>query len=268
MIKVNEKNLGNCKNILYDDIPSFSGIVVKESRGDVWVNDLEYPTLAVVYSEPVGGYAILGNVNSEAAYVLLTEFMDRLVLKTSDCFEFSIEEETLEKRLLSHFSSKPLQKEYEYFHRIDHSVPEIPFDDYDIQEIDLGIINQLKGGHYTNGVFLKDMLLESWSNYDDFIDRSIGYIAVDGPKIIGFIVGSSRYHDILPINIEVLKDYRKKGIAAKLSQVFVDSCLSKNLIPQWNCVETNSASIKTAEKIGFKRFKKKYYYYFKVNEVL
>lgn len=262
MIKVNEKNLGNCKDILYDDIPSYSGIVVKESKGDVWVNDLNCPTLAIVYSEPVGGYAILGDVSSEEEYESLIGFIDsELVANASSFFEFSVEEDALEKRLLSHFSDKPVQKEYELFHRTDTVVPAVSIG-YEVHEIDLGVINQISS--FSNGEFLKEILLESWDSFDDFIDRSLGYIAVDGHKIIGFIIGSSRFHDVLPINIEVLKDYRKKGIAAKLSSEFVNGCLSRGLTPQWNCVEGNIPSIKTAAKTGFQMFKKKYYYYFKI----
>lgn len=260
MIKVDSSNLGNCKKILYDDCPSFSGIVVKESKGDVWVNDLEFPTLAIVYSEPVGGYAILGTVASDEEFHHFVEWIDLdLISRETSYFEFSVEDKSLEQRLINYYKNKPLLKEQEYFYRINNYVDDVICPYYDVQLIDDVIAGELE--HHKH---FSSIILETWETYEDFLERSLGYVALDGNEVVGFIIGSSRFHDTLPINIKVLKEHRQKNIAAKLAEVFVNNCLDQGLIPQWNCVKSNIASIKTAEKIGFKMFKKSYYYYFSI----
>ncbi|HKL41920.1 MAG TPA: GNAT family N-acetyltransferase, partial [Clostridia bacterium] len=66
------------------------------------------------------------------------------------------------------------------------------------------------------------------------------------------------------IDIETHADHRKKGIAMTLTQYFINECIQRKLIPQWNCVDSNIASRKTAESLGFKLLKKKPYYWFKL----
>ena len=49
MFKVDKLNIKTIGNIIYEDSPSFSGIVAGECKGDIWVDDVEVPSIALVY---------------------------------------------------------------------------------------------------------------------------------------------------------------------------------------------------------------------------
>ena len=75
MIKVEKLENSNMKAVLYEDSPSFSGIVAGECKGNLWVDDIENPSLAMAYSFAVGDYSILGEPQKESAYKQFYSFL-------------------------------------------------------------------------------------------------------------------------------------------------------------------------------------------------
>ena len=49
------------------------------------------------------------------------------------------------------------------------------------------------------------------------------------------------------MDIEVEETYRRRGIAAFLTEHMLSSCSEENLTVQWDCVESNTASRMAAE---------------------
>ena len=84
-------------------------------------------------------------------------------------------------------------------------------------------------------------------------------------RIVGIIFGSARYENIIAVDIEVEETYRRRGIAAFLTEHMLSSCSEENLTVQWDCVESNTASRLVAEKCGFHLFKKRPYYWFGIS---
>lgn len=102
--------------------PSFSGIVAGQCKGDLWVDNAEYPTVAIANSYPVGGFAFLGEIRSQETYNTILAFVYEelfplLKLRKIDCFEFSIESENLRKHVLEMFSTESIQSEKEFHYR-------------------------------------------------------------------------------------------------------------------------------------------------------
>jgi RimJ/RimL family protein N-acetyltransferase len=54
--------------------------------------------------------------------------------------------------------------------------------------------------------------------------------------------------------IDTLKDYRNKGYALAACAKYIEVALNKNETPIWTCWHSNIASIKLAEKLGYKWF--------------
>ncbi len=75
MEKVIGTDLSKFTSILYNDNPSYSGIVAGECKGDVWVDNIVEPTLALVYSFTVGGFSIMGSPNDVSVYDDFMEFL-------------------------------------------------------------------------------------------------------------------------------------------------------------------------------------------------
>ena len=109
---------------------------------------------------------------------------------------------------------------------------------------------------------LEERLLNSWGSYQIFLNKSVAFVALHKKKIQAVVVGTARFQNIIPIDIETAKQHRKKGLASALTYNFVNECIKQNLVPQWNCVDSNDASKKTAENADFTFMKKELYYWF------
>lgn len=62
MFKVDRLSPRAIDNLVYGNSPSFSGIIAGECKGEIWVDDICNPSLALVFSFAVGGYSILGSL--------------------------------------------------------------------------------------------------------------------------------------------------------------------------------------------------------------
>ena len=62
------------------------------------------------------------------------------------------------------------------------------------------------------------------------------------------VIGTARYQNVLPIDIETKEEYRQKGLAYLLTQYFVNACVESGLVAQWNCIDSNIASRSTVVK--------------------
>ncbi|MFP4457030.1 MAG: hypothetical protein ACLFPS_05165 [Clostridia bacterium] len=88
-------------DILSNDCPSYSSIVAKIAKGDLWLDNNKSPTIAIVYSYCVGGYGILGVYNKSK--LGLRCFLEKNVfpvIKESGktVFEFSTENTAIGER--------------------------------------------------------------------------------------------------------------------------------------------------------------------------
>lgn len=77
MIKVDGLHrIKNYHKITNDLCPSFSGIVAGECKGNLWVDDIENPNIAIADSYAVGSFAFLGDIKSHAEYKNVKTFID------------------------------------------------------------------------------------------------------------------------------------------------------------------------------------------------
>jgi len=269
MIKVDKLEESKTKNLVDEDCPSFSGIVSGECRGNLWVNDLENPSLALTYSFAVGGYSIMGNPKMESIYqqfnnFLINDFFPQIKEKNVNDFEFSVESTETQKHILEMFSDRVIESEDEIFYRKKDRTGvkiHIPVE-YTIVKVNAKFVKQLEHEEYENKKLLEDRLLESWGTYHNFLNKSMAFVVLHQKRIVAIIVGTARFNNIIPIDIETEEQHRKNGIASALTQCFVNECVDNQLVAQWNCIDSNIASKRTAQKAGFVFMKKKPYYWF------
>lgn len=269
MIYIPNANYSKCTNILYGDSPSYSGILAGECKGDVWVDNIENPELAMVYSNAVGGFAILGEPKNHSVYdefnkFLREEFFDELRSKGFGGFEFSVESKIAEEHILSLFSDKSINREDEYFHRKSAVAATEEIDEYSIVRVEAKLIDQLLAVEYDNAEILTERILQSWETYEQFFQRSLAFAAIFDKSIAAVIVGTARYQNVIPIDIETKEEHRRKGLAYLLTKYFVNACAESGFVAQWNCVDSNIVSRKTAIKAGFQLLRKKPYYWFDI----
>lgn len=266
MIKIDTLKLQKSDNLINEDNPSYSSILVGESSGDIWVDNIDNPTLAIVYSYSVGGYAIMGNPKEDYTIQKLYYFLIKELLPTfTDIneFNFSVESGEVKEKLFSLFSGKEINTEVEYYfratERIKRNSPLPP--EYTISIVDKKIIDKTDIREIKNKEMLNNRILESWKSYDDFFEKSIAYVILYKNSIEAVIIGTARYNNIITIDIETNEKHQKKGLASILTEKFLDKCKEKKLVAQWNCIASNIASKRTAENAGFKLLKKDSYHW-------
>ncbi len=54
------------------------------------------------------------------------------------------------------------------------------------------------------------------------------------------------------MDIETLEEHQGKKLAQIVALAFVKDCLVNNMLPYWDCMESNKPSVAVAENIGFK----------------
>lgn len=137
---------------------------------------------------------------------------------------------------LSNISELNYKKEYKV-----NSLDNIIFGHDNIKNIDFAI-NRVK---------------KFWGTLDAYKTNGIGYCAVHKSQIVGICFSGFVAGNTHSIEIEVLPEYRKLGIGKMLTLSFVQEAKNKNLLPYWDCMRDNRASISLAESTGFT---KKYEY--------
>ncbi len=100
--------------------------------------------------------------------------------------------------------------------------------------------------------FLHSKILKVWSSPERFFDAGIGYCILFRDEIVSICFSAFVVGNVHCIDIETLKGHQGKKLAQKIAQTFVRNCLEKNLVPYWDCMESNKPSIAVAENIGLK----------------
>ncbi|MGN0142283.1 MAG: GNAT family N-acetyltransferase [Roseburia sp.] len=241
--------------------PSQSGILEGICKGECWISDDRM--LGVTYSYPVGGCGVFGKIESnEKAKIFFDKVFCNLKALDIHEFEFSTEDAALQEQLLYLFQNRKIEHELEYSYEINENTDveiDVP-SGYRVEPV----TEQTLHKRYENEVMLIKRLEECWNSLEDFLEKSLSFIAVKDKEIVGIIFGSARYEKYIPIDIEVLKEHRKKGVAKALTVAFVKHCMKCDLVPHWDCVESNEGSIHLAESAGFKKIKERPFYWFDI----
>ncbi len=271
MIPINHSiKLNNVSKVINDYSPSFSGIVSQESKGKLWVDNITVPAIAIAESFAVGSFAFLGVQKAPINFAKLKDFLENELfcsLKKDgyECFEFSIESESLRAPILEMFQDEVIHTEKEFSLRI-NSAPlsnqPIQPKEYQIRKVDALFWTRLIEGRFENEDFLMRRLLESWSSFEVFEKRSVAYCTLYKNRIVAVMVGTASFNHIIAIDIETESNHQRKGLAYAMGVEFITDCLSNELILQWDCVESNPNSYHLAKKLGFEKIHENIVYWF------
>lgn len=270
MIQVgNYIKIKNVSNITNEKSPSFSGITKQECKGKLWVDQIDFPRIAIAESFAVGSFSFLGAYETKEDFMNLNNFLQnelfpQLKKDGYNCFEFSIEHEQMRKHILDLFKDKSIQTEKEYSFRV-NTVPrknQCNPKDYQIRKVDHEFWRTLADEKLENGDFIKIRLLESWYSFEEFSDKSIAYCTIIDNRIVAVMVGTACYNNVIAIDIETEEAHRRKGLAFAMAVEFITDCLRNNYIPQWDCVESNPNSYHLAKRLGFEKMNENIVYWF------
>ena len=94
----------------------------------------------------------------------------------------------------------------------------------------------------------KDFVIH-FKDFDDYRTNGLGFVALDGEKIVGGVSSYARFPGGFDIEIITHESYRRQGIARGLGALYIKTCLEKGLIPYWDAAHMQSRRL--AESLGY-----------------
>ncbi len=227
----------------------------------VFVDDSAAPQTALVLMRQkgfLGGRTDNEIFNQEIADYLFKERKQEFIdLYNGDVF-FYIETEDWIEALRKVFPYPFINERYYYeIEEIADSnwrekIPE----GYSVEPVDLSFLDRK---HLKNFEWLRNEIEECWTPLEENLIEIRGfYLLKDNKEIVSWC--TTEYLTLendIEVGVATREEYRGKGFATIVGSATAECCLSKYSSVGWHCAKRNIGSVKTAEKIGFRR-KKEY----------
>lgn len=91
----------------------------------------------------------------------------------------------------------------------------------------------------------------SWDSPECFLKDGFGYIALDQERVCAVAFSAAVSSDQIDIGVETHENYRRKGLAAILTNCMCDTIVKTGKTPAWAHSISNKGSMNTALKCGF-----------------
>lgn len=215
---------------------------IQGHMGTAWVDDLDNPRVAQV---TVGIFTFFaGDTDLSAAKELLYNIPEHvLAIVKSDQWKSKIESvhpDRFDKFKRYEFEEDLKQLDYNHLTSLKAALPE----GYELHKIDRNWVNE-SSLHDVS----EDFTCQFDSN-EDYLKRGIGYCITHKGKVVSGASSYSIFNQGIEIEVDTLEDHRKKGLATVVSAALIIACMDLCIYPNWDAA--NEASLKLAEKLGYK----------------
>lgn len=130
---------------------------------------------------------------------------------------------------------------FNYGNNFPPKIPELP-DGFELCEINAELIEKICGN--ITPYF-------SWDSAESFRENGKGYCIVEGDTAAAWAFSAAVSSTEIDIGIETNSEYRRLGLAEIAAKKMIEYCFERNKHPVWACHQSNVASKKLAEKLGF-----------------
>ena len=237
-----------------------SAVLERDYPGKIYVDDLNHPETAFINtfisSEDDGVWGFLtGEPSNEAFNHALNEAIRNreIISEKAPIVFLTCHPEDWYEQLPIVFHPRqpiPMFRRYYECHGINldwHSdVPE----GYDIRCLNEALLThpKLKIPDEVMKIFKK------WRSISDPPLKDFGCVCIRGDRIVSWATSDFVSGGVGEAGIFTLGGYRRRGLATVVTAAAVEHGLSHELSKiNWSCTESNVASIRTAEKLGFER---------------
>lgn len=263
MIELKTLEFNKCKVLLNEEgLLEAKAVIEGINPGRIFVDDIAFPTSGIIWLGNNDGFLFIGDEKNEAFNNELNSFIDKVIKPEATkvglaWFEGVGNHRKWNKTIKKVFEHRKLgswnQRVYT-LHKDDDS-----YNDELAMEQGYKIVRICKrtfknsDNSIKNIEFLHSKILESWSSSEKFFREGIGYCAVYNHEIASICFSSFVFGNVHCIDIETLAEHQGKKLAQKIALAFVKDCLDNNMVPYWDCMESNKPSVAVAENIGLKK---------------
>lgn len=209
---------------------------LQQVMGKIYVTDLNAPHSAVAV---VGCFAFYsGEPDRELVRKNLGDFV--IMTPQNDSWAKLIESCLPEAKKVTRYALKKntrFQKE-----SLERMVAELPAG-YELRQIDDEIYELC-----LEDPFLEDLVCVFGSK-ETYFELGRGMVVMKDGMIVSGASSYSRYREGIEIEVDTVKEERRKGLACAACAALILSCLEDGLYPSWDA--QNMSSVHLAEKLGY-----------------
>ena len=238
----------------------FAGVVAGNNIGRIWIDDLENPISALVWSDGLGCFQFMGCHTNKAFINAFRSFFDSTIIsflkeKNLQSFEYAADTEEWYPIISNLFSGYEINEDWQYVYRSDGNTPKeeknvLP-ESYYLHKVDIslfaGMNNSLK---ISNQEFLIDYINQFWGSIDNYLSLGTGYLITNDDKIVSFALSTGLFDKTVSVGVETLSSHRRKGLACIVVKTLLNELYEMNYNVWWDCMASNIASQKTVESAG------------------
>ena len=209
---------------------------LQKVMGKVFVTDPDSPKSAMAY---VGCFAFYAGVpDKELVSVKPAGFA--IMAPRDKAWEALIEEcHPNAVKVLRYAIKKDTHFDAAYLKSLLKRLPE----GYELKEIDESIYD----------LCLEDPVtvdfVSSFESREKYLELGRGIVVVRDGKIVSGASSYSRYNEGIEIEVDTVKEERRKGLATAACSALILKCLEEGLYPSWDAQNMNSVHL--AEKLGY-----------------
>jgi GNAT superfamily N-acetyltransferase len=94
------------------------------------------------------------------------------------------------------------------------------------------------------------------ASVQDFLDQSFGVCVLHGTEIVGWCLSEYNSGQRCEVGIQTWPAYRRQGLATAMASALIEHALDRGLTEiGWHSWASNTPSIATARKVGFRKVK-------------
>jgi RimJ/RimL family protein N-acetyltransferase len=253
MIELDSKEFKKIAHLVKsrDELSIFS-VISGENPGEIYVNNIDNPTAALIQTSECN--LIAGSPNDEVFNAEISSELDFWDQLTPDSYEWMDKIPTIHK---NPFVKKYKRRKYELsideFEKCDFTLNR----GYVLEKVD---ISKLRQNNFENSTKVLEWA-ENWGDEEKFERYGAGYIIRDDKAIVSWSLSDCSFEKTIAIGIHTDERYRKNGFGKIAAAATIKECFDKGYEKiHWLCVDSNKGSRAIAEKLGFKC--KNHYYSF------
>ncbi|MGL5084351.1 MAG: GNAT family N-acetyltransferase, partial [Clostridium sp.] len=208
---------------------------IQGHMGEVWVDDIENPTVAQVIVGIFVFYA--GDSKSKVVDELLVNLPAyTLVIVNTDEWKNRIE--TFYSCDVVKFQRYSFEKDPKCLDvdKIESFLSKLP-NGYSLRKIDRDIVN------HPSFELLSEDFIPQYGSVDNYIDKSVGYCIIHEGQVVCGATSYSVYDDGIEIEIDTHPEHRRKGLATVAASALILDCIKRGKYPSWDAANLESVDL-------------------------
>ncbi len=228
-----------------------TAVIDQSSPGEIYVDDVELPTAALMIS-PEGNFLVGDHENESFNAKLKPLLVD--IMDEDDDLEIQYAPVEWANRVSELFQIEyPLIFSASYYLLSNLTSPKLPPlpPGWTLHTVNQAFLNR---EDIENLEIVRKKIDENWVNRETFFDRGFGICLLHDNKLVSECLADCVSGTQCEIGISTDSGYQRQGFASIAVAAIIAHCKARGLTSiGWHCANNNIGSIKTAEKAGFEK---------------